>query len=95
MKQDIQVLLSGGSLPHTGAVAVYKDGQCEGVIQPEGHKEQVIAEKWSRILSEKSQERVTTLCGIHYDNLKPDEIQQVLSVTDEMLEEVLARFSIV
>jgi 4-hydroxy-3-polyprenylbenzoate decarboxylase len=88
-KQDMEILLTGGSLPHIGAVAVYRGGHREGVIQPEGHKELVIAEKWSSVLSERFGGRVTTVCGIHYDHLKPDDIEKVIQVADDMLAETL------
>lgn len=90
LNADIHVLLTGGSLPHTGAVSMYFDGKEEGNIQPEGHKDQVISESWSRRLSEEFHCRVTVVCGIHYDHLARDEIMQIISATGEMLEEIIS-----
>lgn len=87
LKNDIHVLITGGSLPHTGAVSMYCNGKQEGAIQPEGHRDKVVADRWSQRLSEEFCCRVTAVCGIHYDKLATDEIRQVVFVTDEMLQE--------
>lgn len=91
LKHDIHILLTGGSLPHTGAVSMYWDGREDGAIQPEGHREKIVTDRWSRTLSEEFHCRVTTVCGIHYDHLSKEEIRQIVSVTDEMLAEAVKR----
>jgi hypothetical protein len=68
---------------------MYCDGREEGSIQPEGHKEKVVADLWSQTLSEKFHCRATTVCGIHYDNLDKKEIMEIVSVTQEMLTEAV------
>jgi hypothetical protein len=90
LKSDIHVLLTGGSIPHTGAVSMYCDGKKDGNIQPEGHKEKELAELWSKTLSEEFHCRATTVCGIHYDNLDEKKIKEIVSVTEEMLTEAVS-----
>ncbi len=91
LKNDIHVLITGGSLPHTGAVSMYCNGKEVGAVQSEGHRDKVVADRWSQRLSEEFCCRVTAVCGIHYDKLAKDEIRQVVFVTDEMLEEASDR----
>lgn len=89
LKEDIHVLITGGSLPHVGAVSVYCDGSEEGWIQLPGHKEKIVADHWSRVLSEECCCRVTTVCGIHYDDLSKKDIAQIISAMEELLLEIL------
>lgn len=89
LSNDIHVLITGGSLPHTGAVSMYHDGTSDGFIQPLGHKDKTISELWSKNLSEEFHCRVTTVCGIHYDNLTFEQIMRVVSTTEKMLEETI------
>lgn len=49
--QDIHVLLTGGQLAHTGAVSMYRAGIAEGAIQPEGHRERALTDRWAKALS--------------------------------------------
>jgi hypothetical protein len=90
LKYDIHVLITGGSLPHTGAVSMYFDGEQDGSIQPEGHKDKVVADLWSKKLSEEFHCRVTTVCGIHYERLSEKGIAEIVSVTEEMLAEAIS-----
>lgn len=89
LPNDIHVLITGGSLPHTGAVSMYYDGKSDGFIQPTGHKDKAISELWSKKLSEEFHCRVTTVCGIHYDNLILEQIMIVVSTTEKMLEDTI------
>lgn len=93
LENDIHILLTGGSLPHTGAVSMYCDGREDGTIQPEGHRDKTVSDRWSQRMSQEFHCRVTTVCGIHYDKLTKDEITQVVSVTDEMLAEAMQKIS--
>lgn len=91
LKKDIHALIIGGSLPHTGAVSMYCDGREDGAIEPDGHKDKTVANIWGRRLSEEFHCRATVVCGIHYDNLTKDEIMQIVSMTEEMLEEIIRK----
>lgn len=87
LKEDIHILIVGGSLPHTGAVSMFCEGREDGAVQPDGHKDKTVSDKWSRTLSAEFHCRVTTVCGIHYDHLTKDQIRHIVGVTDEMLAE--------
>lgn len=90
LKEDIHILLVGGSLPHTGAVAMYCNGISEGLLQPQGHKDGVVAERWAKTFSEVFHGRATVVCGIHYDELSKEQIAEIVSLTDEMLLDAIA-----
>lgn len=89
LKEDIHVLLTGGSLPHTGAVSMFCNGKEDGQLQPSGHKDRAVSERWGKLLSETFQCRVTAVCGIHYDDLERKQIAEIVALTDEMLTEAI------
>ncbi len=89
MDRDIHILLTGGCLPHVGAVSIFKKGKKENSIQLPGHKDGVVGGRWARQLSEKFPYRVTVVCGIHYDNASAGMIEEIVRKTDEMYCEVI------
>jgi hypothetical protein len=89
LEHGISVLLTGGDLPHVGAVSVAdpKDG-VRTIVLP-GHKDQYIGEVWTRQLCEKTRMPVSVTAGIHYDQITKAEIEEIQALAQEMLEEVL------
>lgn len=87
MEHDIHVLLTGGSLPHTGAVSIFEEGIEAGSILLKGHKDGVVGSRWGKELSEKFRCRVTVVCGIHYDGASGSMIEEILGKTEDMLQE--------
>ncbi len=87
----IAVSLYGGSLPHIGAVSIVNPDGGLNTTQFPGHRDAVITEKWAEAIADEEIRPVTVAAGIHYDNLTPEEIAAVVSVTDEMLKEVLQK----
>jgi len=89
MEHDIHILLTGGSLPHTGAVSIFEEGKEAGSIQLKGHKDGVVGSRWAKELSERFRCRVTVICGIHYDNASGSMIEEITGKTEDMLQEVI------
>lgn len=89
LTRDIHVLLTGGQLPHIGAVSVYSGGTAEGAIQPHGHREQLLTDRWAQTLSRQFGCRAAVVGGVHYDALRPDQIEAVVTTADEMLNEAI------
>ncbi len=89
MDWDIHILLTGGCLPHVGAVSIFKEGKEERSIQLPGHKDGVIGSRWAQKLSEIFPFEVTVVCGIHYDNASGSMIEEIVRQTDEMFYEVI------
>lgn len=89
LDKDIHVLLTGGSLPHTGAAAMYCNGQPDGTIQPREHRDLVLAKIWAESLSCWFQCRATVVCGIHYDGIGSTEIARIVTVSSELLQQAI------
>jgi hypothetical protein len=90
-QSGIQVLLTGGDLPHIGAVSVIgPDTELHTVTFP-GHKEAVISEKWAMEIFAHTDPKqpVVVSCGIHYDGITAEGIRLVIERTDELLEKIL------
>ena len=89
MNSDIHILLTGGCLPHTGAVSIFEDGREVGFIQLEGHKDGLVSSKWAGKISEEFHCIVTVVCGIHYDNATDKMLHGIVAHTDKLLEKVI------
>jgi 2-iminoacetate synthase ThiH len=89
LEHGISVLLTGGDLPHVGAVSVADPQDGVHTIALCGHKDQYIGEVWARELCEKTKLPVSVTAGIHYDQITKAEIEEIQALAQEMLEEVL------
>ena len=100
MGRDLCVTLSGGDLPHIGAVALSQpspspgdSAQATSVITLEGHREDELARALASRLAESLQATVCVACGIHVDGIRKDELQAVAAITEELALEVIRGFS--
>ena len=89
MNPDIHILLTGGYLPHTGAVSIFEDVKEVGFIQLEGHKDGLVSSKWAKKISQEFHCRVTVVCGIHYDNASGKMLNEIVEHTDTLLKKVI------
>ena len=103
---DILVAVWGGEKPHIGAVAVaqprpsLKDPEVTSasasVFCMVGHKEDELAKAAAEILAAALNTQVVVTAGIHWDNLDPQGIQQIIQnsevLVDMILEKCLAEF---
>ena len=99
MGKDLCVSIYGGELPHLGASAL---AQCRPSLSDEnktsssvsvlallGHKEDKLAASIAERLSSSLKINVAVLCGIHNDDITPEEIHAVCRMTDEWCAEYL------
>lgn len=87
MGNDLCVVIAGGELPHLGAVAVAqarpslqdksKVSASTSVITLLGHKEDVVASRVAHSLAARLNKNVVVCCGIHVDDIRPDELEFV------------------
>lgn len=87
MGNDLCVVIAGGELPHLGAVAVAqarpslqdktKVSATTSVITLLGHKEDVVASWVAHALAARLNKNVVVCCGIHVDDIRPDELEFV------------------
>lgn len=84
---DLVVLVTGGELPHVGAVAMAAPrpsltdpaltSATASVFTYPSHKEDRLAQAIAELLSAKLVTRVVVTAGCHWDNLDPEGIKQV------------------
>jgi hypothetical protein len=99
--RDLSVTLSGGDLPHIGAVAVsqprpsHVDGggtsASTSVITLPGHKEDELARAAAARLAAALDTNVCVACGIHMDDITLEEIVQVRVMAGELVEQLVVR----
>jgi ABC-type sugar transport system substrate-binding protein len=98
---DILVVLSGGSA-HIGAVAMAqprpsladprKVGATSSVYTYVGHKEDVIAKTMAEKLAKFLNRKVVVVAGIHWDNLRDEEIEMIVNMCHEITEDLMNKF---
>lgn len=99
MGVDLSVMLFGGDRPHIGAVAVSqsrpslqyadKTSSSTSVITLLGHKEDQLACEVASRLAVKTEATVSVACGIHLDDITPDEIRTTCQLVDQVVEELV------
>jgi hypothetical protein len=89
LENGIVAILTGGDLPHVGAVSVAdaKIGVC--TIALPGHRDHYIGEEWAKQLYDKTHMPVSVTVGIHYDDIAKPEIEEIQTLAQEMLEEIM------
>ncbi|MBO4369159.1 MAG: hypothetical protein J5803_03555 [Desulfovibrio sp.] len=89
---DIVCLLTGG-MPHIGAVAVQFTGEEGKSIVKAGHREGDISLSAARALSNAFDCTVTVLCGIHFDAISKNEIDDVLFLASNLVNDAIQSVS--
>ncbi len=89
--QDLCVTLSGGDRPHIGAVALGQGGAEATVLGLPGHREDTLARRLAQELAIGIQATVCLACGIHLDNIRPEEIQDALELAQDLVQELRRR----
>ena len=99
--RDLLVAVWGGERPHIGAVSVAhprsslqdpeKTSATASVICLSGHKEDDLARQMSLQLASGLNTHVVVTAGIHWDDLPPEGIQQVVKNCDTLTHMILQR----
>jgi len=84
---DLVVMITGGELPHVGAVAMAaprpsladpaRTSSTASVFTYPSHKEDRLAQAIAELLSARMETRVVVTAGCHWDGLEPEGIKQV------------------
>lgn len=85
---DWNVTILGGCAPHVGSVSLAE--YCDSTVTlrtlpRETHKDQIVGDKFARVLAEQCKCTVCVSCGIHYDHVSQQQLQQIVSATEELL----------
>lgn len=90
--EDLCVTLSGGDRPHIGAMALHVPGTTPAaVLTVPRHRETELAQEVADRLGERLGVTVGVLCGIHVDSLRAEELTDVLAMSRELTERLLAQ----
>lgn len=89
LPSGLQVTIYGGTLPHIGAVSVVDPQGSITTQQFPTHKDGVVSEQWAKAVFEAGYCPLVVTAGIHYDGLNPEQIGDVVKLTDDMLGELL------
>jgi gallate decarboxylase subunit D len=93
MGNDLCVLITGGDRPHLGAVGIAqvrpsthdrdKLTSSTSVLTLFGHKEDGVVYKAAPALATKLNKNVVVCCGIHVDNITPEEMKFVTDAVEK------------
>ncbi|MDJ0985963.1 MAG: hypothetical protein QNJ26_10485 [Desulfobacterales bacterium] len=98
---DVLVAIWGGEKPHIGAVAVAQPrpslrdpeltSSSASVICLVGHKEDELAKATAEILAATLETQVVVTAGIHWDNLSPEAIEQIIRHSEILVDKIMKR----
>lgn len=95
MGQDLALAVYGGDTPHVGSVVMSTArpsltgegiGVTSSVINGIGHKDEAIARWFSESLAKQKICTVVCACGIHVDDITPEQIEKVKQCCGELLD---------
>jgi len=102
MGKDLCVVISGGEIPHLGAMAVAqvrasladpaKLSSSTSVITLVGHKEDALAKEVAEKLAVQLNKNIVTCCGIHLDDGTKDEINIVSDMVNKMIQVLITQY---
>lgn len=93
---DWTVTILGGCAPHVGSVSLaeWENGSASlRTLTREAHKDQIVGDRFARMLAEKLQCTVCVICGIHYDAPGPDGLRRIVACTEALLAQLLLKIS--
>jgi gallate decarboxylase subunit D len=100
---DLLVAVWGGTHPHVGAVALAvprpslkdkkKTSATSSVLTLMGHKEDVTAKMVSEALAAALKQNVVVTAGIHWDNLKAEDIGAIVQLTEKLTRKIIEKTS--
>lgn len=98
MGKDCTICIWGGDTPHVGSVVMSTArpsltgngvGVTSSVLNGIGHKDEYVARKFAEAAAEKFVCTAVCSCGIHIDGITPAQLQEVSTVCDKLLKQVI------
>ena len=100
--RDVLVSLWGGSRPHIGAIGMatprpsLKDPRKWSATSSNftyvGHKEDSVVKMVSEKLASRLRTNIVVVAGIHWDKIRPEDIEILQDLTHQLVDQILARF---
>ncbi len=100
MGEDLCLTLSGGDQEHIGAVALSQPNATEkssattAVLACPGHRESDLASSLAARVAAHMGAVVCVACGIHVDAILPNELNDVLELSEDLTKNLLERLSV-
>lgn len=88
---DLSVTIQGGDTPHVGSVTVAQDGEIMSKWVGQGHRDDVVGDRFAVVLSEHTDGTACVSCGIHYERPTRKQLAEIVSACGELLAELLER----
>ena len=100
--RDLVVVCTGGTVPHVGAVAIgvpvprrsdpssYRASVSVLTIPP--HREDLIVRPAAKKLASALAKTIVVVAGIHLENPRPQELQQILENCDKGINTIIEKF---
>ncbi|MEM0467447.1 MAG: hypothetical protein QXX20_07665 [Candidatus Thermoplasmatota archaeon] len=83
--EDLVFFLFGGEKPHIGGVVICEPGKKPHVVSFNGHYDHLVLEPVATAACAKYKTRVVVLGGIHIDHATQQEIDQVVSNCNQLI----------
>lgn len=80
-----EIRILGGHRSHVGSVTVADEQGTLQTITLPGHKEDVITRQWASQICEIVKQPVSVLAGVHYDDLKKEQLMEVIQILNKLL----------
>ncbi len=100
MGDDLCIAIFGGDKPHIGSIAIAEprasltgDGSRSATVSTfnfVGHKDSIVADPVAREIAAQSGCRAVVLCGLHYNSISDDLLDEVNSLTQRMVLDALS-----
>lgn len=82
---DLLVVLTGGDA-HIGSVSCASEGEPPHTFQHPHHRDAALGDRFALGLCRALGVKAAVVCGVHVDGIRPEEIQEILSEGDVLLE---------
>ena len=92
LPRGVQVSLTGGTLPHTGAVSVAEPtGEVQTTEFP-GHRDGVLSARWAAGLAAAGLLPAVVAAGVHYDGITKEGIAAVCAASERLLQQCIEEY---
>lgn len=102
MGKDLCVVISGGEVPHLGAVAISQSraslddpkklSASTSVFALVGHKEDELARMVAHTITKNLGKNAVVCCGIHLDQITMQEIEETKKLVEKVTERIIEYF---
>lgn len=86
--KDISIIISGGDIPHVGAISIYSKEEGIKTISLKNHKDYIIGEMCINSIKDIAIGNISVTSGIHIDNITNEQIDNVYKASIIIFEDL-------